>query len=1237
MMLICLLTALGAGIAMPLMFLVFGRLVGDFTAYFTPGSNVTKERFMHGINQNTLYMVYLGIARFFLSYISMITVRVSGLRISARLRLAYLRALFLQPVGSIDQVSAAAVANRLTTDSNTIESGISQQFALGIQAIAFTLGLYIVAFTKSAILTLVATCSVPVVLIAYGIAVPLMYKLWGEAQVVKDQASMLAFEMFGSIRIIVAFGAGAKLSARHGEIMKRVTAIDRKNAPVMGLMMAPMMVAAYAIFALSFWYGIKQYTSGKIDGVNSIVGNVLFSVLWAVLCVYRLYNPMIQMVRAASASAEIFAVIDAKVPDMTGRKDVDINNDIVFRDVSFTYPSRPDALILDKLNVRFEKGKTTAIVGPSGSGKSTIVGLLERWYQPNPIIEETNESPQTEKPLLSDVNNGAASGIFIGTESIDHLDVKWWRSNIGLVQQEPFLFNDTIYSNVSNGLAGTELENVSPEEKRSMVHSACREAYADEFISKLPQGYDTKVGEGGGMMLSGGQRQRIAIARAIIKEPQILILDEATSAIDIRTEKIVQMALDRVSKTRTTIVIAHRLSTIRKADKITVLRGGNVIEEGTHDQLLLNQEGVYTALVRAQAVESGDNTLEDVDDDAITVTNDMSTAGLDQTAVTTASPVGSPVNTASAQAAPKQLGFLRVFTLLVSEQSQHWILFTLTLGAAMAAGTIYPLQAFLFAKVVGVFTLPKDRLRKRGNFWALMFVALAFWAGAGFLLLGWTSTIISTVVASGYRQEYLENIIRQPISFFDSGINSPGTLTARLSIDSIHIQGLLGYEMGMELVGIFGILGSVIISFVFGWKLSLVGVMAVMPIVLIAGYYRVKLESAFEALNAAVFAETAQFGSEAISAFRTVTALIMEDSITNRFDVLLQNHVSTALRKARYSTLVFAFSDSVDMLCQALVFWYGGRLLADREYNTIQFFIIYMAVVQSSMAAGMWFSMAPNIAEATAAGNRILSVRPSKMDNEVREKMPESDSPASVEFKDVNFTYEGRDSPVLHGVNIKIKAGQFAAFVGASGSGKSTLISLLERFYDPSSGCIMVDDIDISKIDAPSYREGLSLVAQESTLYDGTITENVSLSVSSGATEAAVEDACKSAQIHDFVSSLPDGYSTNVGAKGVGLSGGQRQRIALARALLRRPRLLLLDEATSNLDSTSEKQVQQSIESIAGSSTIIAVAHRLATIQKADIIFVLGTGRVLEVGNHAELVSKRGVYYQMCQAQALDQ
>lgn len=487
--------------------------------------------------------------------------------------------------------------------------------------------------------------------------------------------------------------------------------------------------------------------------------------MYAVMSIYHLYNPLVQIGRAASASTKIFAVIDAENNYKIDLKSSGVSvssDDIVFRDVTFAYPTRPDTIILNQLNLRFEKGKTTAIVGPSGSGKSTIVGLIEKWYRPTngePLKSSIEvESPiDTKKSETVTTKEFSSSGVFIGDSNLETLDTKWWRSQIGLVSQEPFLFNDTIFSNVANGLAGTESEGLSAERKRQMVTNACREAQANEFIDRLPLGYETLVGEGG-LKLSGGQRQRIAIARAIIKDPAILILDEATSAIDVRTERLVQDVLDKVSKSRTTITIAHRLSTIKKADKIIVLRSGKVVEQGVHEELLAQEGGLYAALVKAQVVEIGIET-DHSDSDSIKPVEkrvSASTSVYDNVENATAL----PVQVVHADKT-KTDGPMKNWTTLVREQRSRWPQYAMMIvSGVIGSGKLthtskclreliiiatYPIQAYLFAKVIDAFKLPNQQLLQRGNFLAMMFCVQAVSVAFAFLILGWSAAIIAAV------------------------------------------------------------------------------------------------------------------------------------------------------------------------------------------------------------------------------------------------------------------------------------------------------------------------------------------------------------------------------------------------------------------------------------------------------------------------------------------------------------
>jgi ATP-binding cassette subfamily B (MDR/TAP) protein 1 len=1019
--------------------------------------------------------------------------------------------------------------------------------------------------------------------------------------------------------------------------------------------------------------------------------SVLFSVLLVVTALGSLVAPLQGINKAAAASTACFKIIDAPQLPKGGLKypEAQATSDIRFENVRFTYPGRPETAVLKGLDLSLPAGKITALVGPSGSGKSTIVGLLERWYQLSdvnellpPVEDRKNEGEKTlteikaakkakknkkkAQKTAADIererkdaelaeefilqNSGA---IFVGQHNIETLDRKWWRSQIGLVQQEPFLFNETILNNVTKGLIGSQWEGASASKKQELVEEACKEAFADEFIHRLPNGYQTMVGESG-IKLSGGQRQRLAIARSIVKRPAILILDEATSSIDVRGERIVQAALDRVSKDRTTVTIAHRLSTIKKADRIVVLKDGAAVEEGTHDELVSQDDGVYTNLVRAQHLELGAGEVEQEP-----ILEEAGKVGADITTLERSKSRLSQHDGEYSSESPdtyKPRGFFSTVGRFLYEQRRHRLIYASTLLGAMGGGAVYATEAYLFSHLIVVFQYTGSKLIQQGNFWALMFFVLALFVAVCYALIGFCTNSLSVHVSTAYRQEYFESILGKPIPWFDGADHSSGTLTARLSNDPQQLQEILGPNMALPLIAIFNITACVIISFVFGWKLTLVTLFAALPVIFAAAFLRLRYEMQFEAFNAKVFAQSSQFAAESIGAFRTVTALTLEDAIAVRYQNLLTEHVDSAFKKGRLAVLVFALSDSLALCCMALSFWYGGQLLGGHEYDVTQFFVIYIAIVQGGQAAGQFLAFGPNIAQATAASNRILGFRG---EPEVRYSSGDDDKNSStgepgwiggqagdggqgveIEFHDIGFQYPTRDVPVYRHLSLTIGRGEYVAFVGPSGCGKTTVINLLERFYNVSSGSILIDSMDIAKVPLAQYRSACALVSQEPTLFEGTVRENLVLGLPGGARDEDVAEACRAAEIHDFITSLSQSYATPLSAgTHASLSGGQKQRLCIARALLRKPRLLLLDEATSSLDSQSESLVQKAIERVAGSGkvTIVVVAHRLATVQNAGRIVVLGEGgRILEEGGHGELVKQRGVYWGMCRAQALD-
>ncbi|CAI7603823.1 unnamed protein product [Penicillium manginii] len=1212
---VALISSMASGVPLPLMNIIFGQLVGKFGNYFLPHSTTTESEFKASVSRLSLFIVYLFIAKFVLTYFSMYCFRVTSLRVSAALRLEYMSSLFAQPISKLDQVSVGTVVNAITTSSNSIQQSISDKLAILFQSLALLISAYIIAFKYSWALTLATSSAILFIVIVCSLTVPAIMKIQQEVDKANEKHSTIAAEVFGSIRTVISLGAEAPLAKKYCQWVEESRKRGTKLSVIMGFQFGLLFFAMYASYSLAFWLGLKLFREGHIPNIDTVI-TVFFSVMIAVSILGSIASPLMMISKAASAATSFFEIIDAERIAADGDRDTDAlaSGDIVFENVRFSYPARPDTQILFNLNARFERAKTTAIVGPSGSGKSTIVALIERWYSPE------------------------SGGISVGPRNIAELDLKWWRSNIGLVQQEPFLFNDTIFKNVSFGLVGTEWEDESDSVKLEMVKNACREAFADEFIDRLEKGYETLVGENGAK-LSGGQRQRLAIARSIIKEPTILILDEATSAIDVRGERIVQAALDRVSKNRTTIVIAHRLSTVRRADKIIVLRGGMNVEEGTHDDLLAMDEGLYRGLVNAQKLD----TAADDDEDTVEITEalkqeiDYSTTALEDSQENNKKKVD-------------KRGFFRSVGLLMYESRSHWKFFLLALLGILGAASAYPLQSWLFAKLIQVFSFTDQKLVDAANFWALWFFVLALGIAACYATIGFSANRLAIEMSSTSRREYFENILRKPVPFYDLSDNASGSLVSRLATDPKQIEDLIGINGVFPVISLCSMIGCIAIAFSFGWKLSLVATFAALPFVFLAAYMRIRYELEFDAMNSAVYSGSSQFAAEAIEAFRTVSALTMEDSILKRYSTLLQEQQNKAFRKAWYATLVFAFSDSVELCAMALTFWYGGQLLASREYEPTAFFVVYMSIILGGQQAGQFFSYGPNIAQGTAAANRMLDFRPSLESSENCPEKREIDqscgSGAHIEFKNVAFKYDSQEKPLFTGLDVNIESGQFVAFVGASGCGKTTTISMLERFYDPFQGILLLNGENIANIDKATYRRSLSLVAQEPRLFEGSIRDNITLGLdNSEYTEEELIQACIDAEIHTFITSLPEGYSTDLGIKAqTALSGGQRQRLCIARALLRKPTLLLLDEATSSLDSHSEKTVQAALERLAGrrSMTIVAVAHRLATIQKADVIFVFGESQngngstIVEQGSHQELLRSKGMYWQMCQATGLD-
>lgn len=492
------------------------------------------------------------------------------------------------------------------------------------------------------------------------------------------------------------------------------------------------------------------------------------------------------------------------------------------------------------------------------------------------------------------------------------------------------------------------------------------------------------------------------------------------------------------------------------------------------------------------------------------------------------------------------------------------------------------------------------------------------------------------------RLHVFKQYLRMDIEFFDKDENTTGALTSTLAKDAQAIEGLGGATLGQILQSVVTLVGGIIVAIAFNWRLGLVCT-ATVPVLVGCGFARFWVLAKLQDRAKKVYEDSGSYACESISAIRTVSSLTREHGVWKTYKDRVEGQVNASRFAAARSALLYGLSQGLTPWVMGLGFWYGTTLMKDGKSDAFQFFVAFSAVVFGAQSAGSIFSFAPDMGKAKQAAVNISEIldKSPKIDTWSSEGKAVDDDAVegNIEFKDVHFRYPTRSHvPVLRGLNLKINKGQYVALVGASGCGKSTTIQLTERFYDPLSGTVTLDGEDVKGLNINNYRKQIALVQQEPVLYSGTIRENIMLGTNEdNVTDEMMFEAAKKANIHDFVMSLPDGYDTHTGSKGGLLSGGQKQRVAIARALIRNPKVLLLDEATSALDSESEKVVQNALDEAAKGRTTIAVAHRLSTIQNADIIYVFDQGKICESGNHHQLIAKKGKYYELVQMQSLDQ
>ncbi|WP_328860623.1 ABC transporter ATP-binding protein [Streptomyces sp. NBC_00306] len=1112
-----------------------------------------------------------------------------------------------------DELSTGQVVGRATSDLQLIQ-GLLFMLPMTIgNVLLFLISLAIMAWL-SLPLTLIAVAVAPAI---WFIAKRSRVRLHPATWYAQSQAASVAGVVDGAVsgvRVVKGFGQEDQETGKLREASRKLFAgrlrTIRLNARYTPALQAVPALGQVAMLAVGGWLATRgQITLGTFVAFSAYLAQLVGPV--------RMLAVVLTVGQQARAGVDrVLELIDTEPTLTEGTKvlPADAPATVEFDDVTFGYDrERP---VLDGFSLEIRPGETVAVVGSSGSGKSTVSLLLPRFY---------------------DVTHGA---VLVGGHDVRELTYDSLRAAIGMVPEDSFLFSDTVRANIAYGKPGATQEE---------IETAARAAQADGFISELPDGYDTTVGEHG-LTLSGGQRQRVALARAILTDPRLLLLDDATSAVDARVEHEIHEALRSVMTGRTTLLIAHRRSTLQLADRIAVLDGGRLADIGTHEELT-KRSALYRRLLtdpdelggvspgHAPALEAdpgSDSTVRDELDAEFDAERGI-TPRLwvrEENAQESAAPGATPELLAQVEALPPaddtpDVDEARAVRVEHTEgEGQGLRLLLRGFGLPL-------LVSLLLVAVDAGMGLLLPVLIRHGIDQGVEQVALgAVWAASGLALLSvlvqWTAQIGETRMTGrtgervlySVRLKIFAQLQRLGLDYYERELT--GRIMTRMTTDVDALSTFLQTGLVTAFVSVVTFFGIMVALLVIDLQLALV-VFATLPVLIVGTFFfRRKSVQAYELARERISVVNADL-QESVSGLRIVQAFRRERFGNDRFVARSEHYREARVRGQWLISVYFPFVQLLSSVAAAAVLIVGGHRVDAGTLSTGAL-VAYLLYIDLFFAPVQQLSQVfDGYQQASVSLRRIQELLDEPTSTASAKKPVDVASlRGEIAFEGVDFRY-GDEEEALAGIDLRIPAGQTVAFVGETGAGKSTLVKLVARFYDPTSGRVTADGQDLRELDLTAYRHRLGVVPQEAYLFEGTVRDAIAYG-RPGASDAEVEAAARAVGAHDMIATLDGGYLHEVSERGRNLSAGQRQLIALARAELVDPDVLLLDEATAALDLATEAQVNQATDRLTGRRTTLVVAHRLTTAARADRVVVMDGGRVVEDGTHDELLALEGRY-----------